>query len=184
MDLIAGNIGENNKYSPSTIKPLRLFANDFDNNGSLDIVLAHSYQNSSYPVRGRECSSDQMPFIKTKFPTYSGFANANLEQIYSTELLNSPINLQGFMFSSCILLNNGAGQFKVQELPVRVQLSTINAVIPKDLDNDGVLDLVTAGNMYGTEPETARYDAGIGAILLGQGDGNVHTQWSPFCPQT
>ncbi len=172
IDLVAGNVGENNKYKPSANEPLRLYANDFDNNGSLDIVLANSDQKTIYPVRGRDCSSLQMPFIKSNFPTYSSFANANIEQIYTKELLNSAINLEVSNFSSCILLNNGSGQFKILALPIEIQLSSINSIISKDLNSDGILDLITAGNMYGTEPETARYDAGIGMILVGQGDGS------------
>lgn len=38
-----------------------------------------------------------------------------------------------------------------------------------DVNGDGHKDMVVAGNMFGAEVETSRYDAGIGCVLLGDG---------------
>jgi hypothetical protein len=75
---IVGNIEENNKFHPSNEQPLELYCHDFDGNGTNDIVSGEYQNNICYPVRGRQCSSEQMPFIKVKFPTYSDFATADL----------------------------------------------------------------------------------------------------------
>jgi len=37
------------------------------------------------------------------------------------------------------------------------------------VNGDGNKDLITAGNLFGTEVETTRYDAGTGCVLLGDG---------------
>ena len=50
----------------------------------------------------------------------------------------------------------------------------INGIIIKDINKDGNLDLLIAGNMYNTEVETPRYDAGTGLVLLGDGKGNFN----------
>ena len=171
-DIIAGNIGENNKFHPSEEKPLHVYAYDFDHNGSLDIVLSKTLKNSErVPVRGRQCSSEQMPFIKDKFPTYHSFATADLEEIYSPEELDSALHLEAYTFSNTLWINDGKGHFEVRKLPVEAQLSPVNGMVARDLNADGHIDLIVAGNRFGSEVETPRYDGGWGLVLLGDGKG-------------
>src|SRR5690606_33892715 len=58
IDFVVGNLGLNNKFQPSKEKPLHVFCNDFDGNGTYDIVLSKESKGTYLPVRGRECSSD------------------------------------------------------------------------------------------------------------------------------
>ncbi|MDN5199711.1 FG-GAP-like repeat-containing protein, partial [Fulvivirgaceae bacterium BMA10] len=76
VDLVGGNLGLNYKYKASGSHPFEVYASDFDENGVQDIVLGYYNEGSLYPLRGRECSSTQMPFIKKKFPTYNAFGKA------------------------------------------------------------------------------------------------------------
>ncbi len=41
-----------------------------------------------------------------------------------------------------------------------------------DMNGDGHFDLIVAGNLYQSEVETPRNDAGVGLILLGNGRGS------------
>lgn len=169
-DYIVGNIGENNKFHPSQEKPLEIFVRDFDNNGTMDIVLGKYQGDVCLPVRGRQCSSEQMPFILDKFPTYDEFANADLEQIYGQGKLDSAQHYSATEFASCIILSDGDG-YKVQHLPIEAQFGPLNALVVKDFDEDGHLDVLGAGNNYGAEIETVRYDGGRGVLLMGNGKG-------------
>lgn len=175
-DFIVGNIGLNNKFHPSKEKPLYIYANDFDDNGQLDIVLSKIYKGNKVPVRGKECSTQQMPFIAEKFPTYEGFATASLEDIYEEEQLSNSTQYEATNFSSVILINNGNGNFEIRELPKEAQLAPINGIIAKDFDKDGIKDLILAGNLRHTEVETPIYDAGKGLFLKGIGDGKFTTK--------
>ncbi len=85
-DYLIGNVGRNLKFSASDEKPFKIYATDFDGNGSNDIVLSKKYEGEYVPVRGKECSSQQMPFINSKFGTYAEFADASLEDIYGENL--------------------------------------------------------------------------------------------------
>ncbi|HHS95416.1 MAG TPA: VCBS repeat-containing protein, partial [Phaeodactylibacter sp.] len=172
MDLICGNLGTNSKFKASYKKPFNVFSTDFDQNGTCDIVLSKDYKGKLVPTRGRQCSSEQMPFIKEKFPTYKDFATAGLEDILGKEKLKKALHLQVTDFESKILINNGDGTFTAKALPRLAQVSPINGIIVKDLNQDGNIDLVIAGNMYNTEVETPRYDAGTGLILMGKGNGD------------
>lgn len=170
IDIVAGNLGWNSKFHASPSHPLQIYLADFDDNGKHDIVLAKNQGNMVYPVRGRECSSEQMPFIKDKYPDYDGFAKASLFEIYDPNKLANSIQFSATQMRSVMLLNEG-GKFKKIDLPERAQIAPIQDFIVKDLNADGNLDLIVAGNMYGTEVETVRQDAGDGLVMIGNGDG-------------
>jgi enediyne biosynthesis protein E4 len=176
-DYVLGNIGENNKFHPSEDHPLEIYCHDFDASGTHDIVLGKYQDGVCYPVRGRQCSSEQMPFISQKFPTYADFAVANLGSIYGDDNLKKALHFSAYEFSSCILLSDGTG-YALKKLPVYAQLGPLNKTLVKDLNGDGNLDVVGVGNNFGTEVETIRYDAGRGVVLLGDGKGNF-TQLAP-----
>jgi hypothetical protein len=168
MDFVAGNIGLNNKFHPSVKKPFIVYANDFDKNGKNDIVLAKYDGDKLYPSRGKECSTEQMPFVSEKFPTYEGFANATLEEVYTEEKLEESLRLEVKQFSSGVFINEG-GTFIYQALPNKAQMSAVQDILIKDVNADSHPDLILIGNMYGAEVETVRYDASDGLVLLNDG---------------
>ncbi|MDH5397647.1 MAG: VCBS repeat-containing protein, partial [Cyclobacteriaceae bacterium] len=104
--------------------------------------------------------------------SYDAFALATLEDIYSEQALNSSIHYSVYDFSSCYLENKGNGQFERRNLPDAAQISAINSLISDDFNGDGHPDLLIAGNLYVSEVETTRSDAGIGLLLAGDGRGN------------
>ncbi|WP_422362062.1 VCBS repeat-containing protein [Reichenbachiella sp.] len=172
LDFVAGNLGENYKYHASPEEPFEVYAHDFDGSGSLDIVLGYQKQGSQYALRGRECSSNQMPFIKEKFPTYDQFAKASLVEVYGEAPLRDALHYQAYNFNTTYFENvNGAG-FEARPLPVEAQLSVVNSLLSTDVNEDGHMDIIMAGNLFVAEVETVRSDAGMGIVLLGDGSGN------------
>jgi hypothetical protein len=172
MDLIAGNLGLNSKYKASKKTPFEIYAKDFDNNGRLDIVLAYYNNDTLYPLRGLESSSNQLSFIKKKFPTYRSFGKATLADVYGTDNLKSALKYAANIFATCYFENMGDETFKVRPLCKLAQISSVNSIMAEDINSDGNLDLVLAGNLYGSEAETPRNDASIGLFLTGDGKGN------------
>ena len=164
-DYLLGNVGKNIKFKVSVDKPLRVYADDFDDNGTNDLVLSYKYNDIFVPARGRECTSLQMPFIAEKIPTFNEFANSSLQDIYG-EGLNTAYEREVNQFNSMLLINNGDGTFKKVILPIMAQTMPILDAASIDYNNDGFEDLVIVGNIYNTEVETPRLDNPYGLILV------------------
>jgi len=171
IDFIVGNLGLNNKFHASDKKPFEIYFNDFDENGTNDIVLAKIDEGEQYLLRGKDCSSDQMPFIKDKFPKYEAFANATIEQVLSKPKLDSSLHYSINCFES-IFLENINGTFKIKSLPIMAQIAPIQDILIMDYNNDKHLDFIIAGNLFGTEVETPSYDSGMGYLFIGDGNNN------------
>ena len=135
-DYIIGNIGTNSKYKTNKTKPLKVFADDFDNNGTHDLILSYEYKNEYVPLRGKECSTQQMPFIAEKIPTFDEFATASIEDIYG-EGVTSAYQRKVTEFSSLILINNGDTTFKINKLPELAQTIPLLSSDGYDINNDG-----------------------------------------------
>ncbi len=164
-DYVVGNIGDNVKYKASEKSPFKVFATDFDDNGTFDLVLSNSYNGTYVPARGKECSTQQMPFISEKFETYEAFANASLDDIYGEDLKDA-YSAEVTTFSSKVLINDGQGGFTVSLLPAYAQTAPILSIVCEDVNKDGYEDLIVLGNIFETEVETPRYDGGNGTVLM------------------
>ncbi len=171
-DLIAGNLGLNYKYKATAEEPFEVYYDDFDGNNSKDIVLTYYNYGIQYPLRGRQCSSEQIPQLKEKMPTYDIFASSDAAAIYGGTDLENALHLSATTFASLYLENDGQGNYKAHELPSLAQISSINDILIADYNRDNHLDVLVAGNLYDAEVETPRSDASYGLVLLGDGAGH------------
>lgn len=170
-DLIAGNLGLNYKYKATEEEPFEVYYDDFDGNQSKDIVLTYYNYGIQYPLRGRQCSSEQIPEIKEKMPTYDLFASSDAKSVYGDAALENALHYKASTFASAYFENQGDGSFKMHKLPNSAQISSVNDIIVDDFNNDKKKDILLAGNLYNAEVETTRNDAGYGLLLLGDGTG-------------
>ncbi|HZH96443.1 MAG TPA: VCBS repeat-containing protein [Flavisolibacter sp.] len=172
MDYVLGNLGLNNKFQPSARKPVSVYAKDFDGNGTLEPILTYYLGNEEFTIANRDQISSVMPVIKKKFDTYTKFSEAAFGKMFSEEEKEDAIVLRATTFASVYLENTGNGKFKSHELPARCQFAPIQSMKVSDFDGDGHLDVLMAGNFYGPEFTTGRYDASIGMFVKGDGKGN------------
>ncbi|MFT7073875.1 MAG: hypothetical protein ACJAX3_002875 [Patiriisocius sp.] len=182
QDYLLGNIGTNNKFHPTTDKPLYINANDFDANGSYDVAMSKISDGKIVPIRGKECSSQQNPFLLDKIKTFEEFAHLEMKDIYGEEKLKDAYKLTAHLFESVYVENLGNGDFKIKKLPNIGQTGPTLSFVTNDFNNDGFLDIMGVGAIYDAEVETIRYDSNYGYVLLGDGKGNfVHSkEYDPF----
>ena len=162
-DLFVGNLGTNTKYKASEEAPFKLFAKDFDGTGTHDVYLGYYEDGVCYPVRGRQCSSEQMPFVKKKYEKYENFATASVEDILDGMTEGASIK-EAKIFEN-VWLENNSGTYIVHKFPPEAQISPVNTFTDIDIDSDGIMEVFAAGNFYDREVETTRSDAGTGFII-------------------
>jgi hypothetical protein len=177
MDYVAGNLGLNSFYRASEKHPARLYAKDFDNNGSYDAIPSLYLPDDKgdkyeFTAQTRDDLVKQMIGMRAKFQNYRSYATATFDKILTEEELRDALILEANNFRSSIILNKGNGKFEMRPLPTLAQVSVINGMLAEDFDMDGNLDLMLNGNDYGTEVSVGRYDALNGLLLKGDGAGN------------
>jgi hypothetical protein len=170
-DIIAGNVGLNTKYRASAAEPTELIAGDLDGSGREQLIEAQYENGKLYPLRGRSKLSYAFPWLPRKFPTYQAFAEATVSEIFDPERLADARKLVATELASGVFLQQPDGTFKFQALPRLAQIAPINAIVAADLDGDGKIDLFCAGNNFGPEPNTGRFDGGVSILLRGDGSG-------------
>ncbi|MGZ9190369.1 MAG: FG-GAP-like repeat-containing protein, partial [Nitrospira sp.] len=170
-DLIAGNLGLNYTYTTSKESRFGVYAEDFTGNRTTDIVLTQVIDGTEYPFAGMAPLGQVIYTLALRFPTYGSFAKASVSQLFSPSQLQQAVHYQADTFASVYLHNDGAGTFSSSELPNLAQIAPIKGIIAHDVDGDGNLDLIVAGNLYDAEPNTPRADAGNGLWLRGDGKG-------------
>jgi enediyne biosynthesis protein E4 len=179
-DLVAGNLGLNYSYTTSSQSKFGIYALDFTGNRTTDIVLTQVVKGTEYPFYGLATLGPTMYPLAVRFPTYAAFSTASIPQMFGPAQLQQALHYQADTFASVYLQNNGDGTFSVSALPNLAQISPIRGILAHDVDGDGNLDLIVAGNLYDTEPNTAPADAGNGLWLRGDGRGH----FTPVAPQT
>lgn len=172
MDLVATNLGLNTKYHASSEHPMTLLVADFDHDGERDLVEVSTEEETAFPSRGLSCSSGAMPAIRERFPTFDAFGRATLEEVYGAETLAEARRLEAAELRHMVFLNDGGGHFEASPLPHLAQASIAFGVVAEDFDADGHVDLVLAQNWFAPQPETGRFDGGLGVFLRGLGDGS------------
>ncbi|RYG02473.1 MAG: VCBS repeat-containing protein [Chitinophagaceae bacterium] len=171
-DLVIGNIGQNFYLNPGKDNPVKIWINDFDDNSVVDKVVTRTINQRDVPVFLKRDIQDQLPVLKKKSLKHSEFATKSIQDLFAANVLNKAV-VKEFNFSpSIIAINNGNGQFTINDMPAEVQLSSVNAVVLTDVDGDSKPDIVLGGNQFGFLPQFERLDASFGSVLLNKGQGN------------
>ncbi|SNR55314.1 Repeat domain-containing protein [Maribacter sedimenticola] len=178
QDLILGNMGSNLHYKPTTGQPMRMWVNDFDNDGTIEQITTQHYDNGDYPLHQKKELTSQILALKKKNIKASEYANKTIHQLFDKDILDNTIIKEARISESIIAINNGNGNFTIQILPPQVQFSCICGIQCLDVDKDGNLDLVMAGNNFEFKPQYSRLDANYGNVLLG--DGALNFTWQNY----
>ena len=171
-DIVIGNHGLNSRFRASKNKPIDLYINDFDQNGTIEQILCQYNGEKSYPLILRHDLVLQMPMLKKKYLKYNSYKNQQITDIFENEMLSSSIKLQAKMLETVVFLNTGKGTFIKKPLPVEAQFSPVYAISINDFDGDSHQDILLGGNFYQAKPEVGRYDASYGLFLKGNGSGD------------
>ncbi|MBO0321371.1 VCBS repeat-containing protein [Muricauda sp. CAU 1633] len=178
MDLILGNQGLNLHYKPSKEHPMKLWINDYDNNGTIEQIATLGKDGGDYPIHQKRELTQQLPGLKKQNLKASDYAHRTIHELFPEQLVQNSIVKKVETSASVIAINEGGGKFTIKNLPPRVQLSCVCDITCADVNKDGNLDLIMAGNNFEFKPQFSRLDASYGNLLLG--DGNLGFKWQEY----
>lgn len=170
-DLILGNNGLNSRFKASPETPVKMYLNDFDQNGSIEHLFVREVGGQQIPYVLKHELEKQIPVIKKRYIKYETYNNQTFSEIFPPEVISRSIVSELNNLESGVLMNQGNGKFEWKPFPRMAQRSYVFAIHTEDLDGDGKLDLILAGNLTQAKPEVGKYDASYGEVLLGNGDG-------------
>lgn len=171
-DFVAGNLGLNHTYTASPEEPFGMYANDFDQNGDTEIILTKTINSVQYPFHGLAYLGQEIYTLGLRFDSFESFSTSAITDIFSRNLLDSSIHKQANTFASYYFINNGDGSFTHREMPKPAQISAVQTILINDFNRDEIPDILIAGNLFDTEPNIPRADAGSGLLLTGNGNGD------------
>jgi hypothetical protein len=171
LDLIAGNLGLNTRLKASKEAPIRMYYNDFDDNGTKEQIVSFYLQGKEIPFANKDEIQRQIPLIKKKFLYAEDFAKAKLEDIFSKAKLSSSTIYEAYHFANSVFINDGKGNFTEIDLPWEAQMTAYKTASVCDANGDGLPDILMMGNFYDNNVQMGRYDADYGTVLLNKGKG-------------
>ena len=177
-DLILGNKGTNTTYKATASNPLKLFINDFDNNGTIEQIGTRSIEGKDMPLHMKQELAKQIPMIKKKNLSYADYSKKTFQELFSEDIISNSIQKTATIQESIIAINKGNGKFEIKTLPKEVQFSSVNTICTLDVNKDGILDLILGGNQYEFKPQYSRLDSNYGSLLLGSKNGSYN--WVPY----
>ena len=178
LDLILGNQGSNLHYKPTLSNPMRVWINDFDDNGTIEQIVTQFHDGKDYPIHMKSELTNQMVSLKKQNLKASEYARKSIDALFSPETIDRSIVKEASYSESLIAINEGDGRFNLKTLPNRVQISCVCGISCEDVNGDGHLDLIMGGNNFEFKPQFSRLDASYGNVLLN--DGNLGFTWQDF----
>lgn len=170
VDFVAGNLGLNSRVKASVKKPLTMYLGDFDSNGGSDHVMVYYNGDSSYPFTSRDQLVKQIPTLKKKFLRYRDYRDVKLEDIITPMQKGNSAVMKVECLTS-VFVRNDKSRLTATNLPLEAQFFPVFGVKATDVDSDGNIDILMTGNLEATQPDFGAYDAGVGLLLHGNGDG-------------
>ncbi len=175
MDFLLGNWGYNTQFKASPEKPMEMFVNDFDANGTSEALISYYWPDGkSHFYHSKSDITSQLPYLKKKFLMYKDYAGKTPHDIIGSVLINKSKKLSIQTLASSVLLNMGNDHFSLTSLRENVQSSPVFAMIADDINKDGITDIVTGGNFWDIKPDIGRLDANASCLLLGTGNASFN----------
>jgi hypothetical protein len=178
QDLILGNMGLNVPYVGTKENPMKLWVNDFDENGTIEQIMTSHSKGGDYPIHMRKEVTAQLPSLKKQNLKASDYSKRTIQELFKPDVVNNSLVKTANISESIIAVNEGNGKFTIHKLPYRVQWSCVCGISCTDVNNDGITDLVMGGNYFDYKPQFSRQDASYGHVLLG--DGKLGFEWMNY----
>ncbi len=170
LDLVATSRGRNQAWGASETRPHVLYTGSFGSR-SLGLVFARADSGGTdeMPLESFSRLGVAFPALRDRVKTFREFSGLSVPALFGDDA-RTAVRVGSTTYDHTILLNRG-DRFEPRALPAIAQRAPASGVSVADFDGDGREDLFLAQNLFPTEIASARQDAGVGLLLLGDGTG-------------
>jgi hypothetical protein len=177
-DILAGNHGLNSRLRTSPSSELRMVLNDFDQNGTLDHILARYESQQTVPWVLKPALLRQIPSLRKQLLTYESYKNTSLEELFPKSVWANSLILRAQTLKTTLWINSGQGRFTPTDLPVEIQSAPVYAIAAVVRDKQ-MPYLVFGGNQSRVKPELGSQMGSYTWVLAPTGT----NQWETLLPE-
>lgn len=145
-DILLGNWGTNTKLSLNTDGPLKMYHNDFDENGKFETLLAYSKNGVYYPLNSKDEMAGQMNLVNKVYTDHKSYAGKPFDKIILPNFLNESTIYEAITFATSYLKNDNGEYKEVIQLPDAFQMAPVNTFSKINIGDKP--QLIVAGNSY------------------------------------
>jgi hypothetical protein len=171
VDFIVGNAGLNSRCHATPAEPMTMYVKDFDKNGYAEQIVSCFNHGVSYPLVLRDDLLKTLPMLKPKYLSYTNYATQTVNDMFSKADLADAVFKSAETFATTLVRNDGGGKFTLVPLPREAQLAPVYGILPQDVDGDGAVDLLIAGNLDEVRLDLGAMHASEGLVLRGDKHG-------------
>ena len=142
-----------------------MYVSDFDNNGTNDPIITYFKQNVEVPLVPKDDLVAQLPGLKKKFISYESYAEAGIDDLFTSEDLASSRQFKVNNLASGWFENQGDLHFEFHPFPSEAQLAPVYSILTNDFNDDGKIDLLLGGNTEDVRNQLGFLSANHGVYL-------------------
>ncbi len=169
------NVGRNSRYREHLAEEIWLHVADFNQDGIVEGIESvwDPFLGKRVPVRGRLALAKVLPWVAGMYPTLRAVGPADVQAMLEPAG-HTPTMLKLNTLDTTLFLNTGESLEKV-DLPAEAQFAPTFGCSVADFDGDENEDIYLAQNFFNVDSESSRHDAGLGLVMLGDGQGGFRT---------
>lgn len=171
MDYLVTNTGRNEPVHGNHGEPFGVVVGVLKDTQRRVIIEYYTSGHATHPLRTRNALFAGVPELNELFPSYTSFADIQLDQLLSAIKLQDPTKFHITTSETGVLWNDGKGKFQFRPLPVETQLAPSYGSLIHDFNGDGKADILLAQNDYTRSPELGPSSAGMALLLEGNAQG-------------
>ncbi len=169
MDLVAANWGSNTPHQASATHPLVFAWGQMSQPGVTDVIQTEWVRGRLHPRLQLRQLAASMPQVPQFFTNHVEYSEAPLERVLGDRApLSRRVEVR--TLESMVFLNR-ANRMEARPLPAEAQRAPAFGIGAADFDGDGRVDLFLAQNFSQVPAEEVSFNAGLGLLLLGDGQG-------------
>lgn len=163
LDIIGGNAGLNFKWKASVKNPVKLYLDDFDENGQLDPIIFYNFFGHNVPFASRDLLVDQIPKLKKKYLSYNKFSKVKNIQDLIGKSEDQILEVKEINELRSMVFYNHDSVFEHVPLPMEAQISSIQDIYIDTIK--GVPSMMFIGNNYNNVTELGNTNFNSGGIF-------------------